>query len=123
MPMELLDGYPDNVVGVRAVGEIDDDDYEDVLEPAIRDRLSRHDKIRLLYVLGPEFTGYDADAMWADTKLGVKTFTDYERMAIVTDTGWLRRTVKALGWLIPGQVEVFPYDQLDAATAWITSTA
>ena len=121
MTMELLTGLPDQVVGVRAVGEVEDDDYEQVLEPAVRDRLSRHDKIRLLYVLGPEFTGYDADAMWEDTKFGAKTFTDYDRMAIVTDTTWLRRTVKAFGWAIPGEVRVFPYDGLDEARTWISS--
>lgn len=122
MALELMDGLPDQVVAVRAVGEVDDDDYEEVLEPAIADALSRHDKIRLMYVLGPEFTGYDADAMWKDTKLGAKTFTSYERMAVVTDTAWLRRTVKAFGWLIPGDVRVFPYDELDAARTWITSS-
>lgn len=121
MGMELLDDLPDQVVGVNAVGEVDDDDYEEVLEPAIEDRLSRHDKIRLLYVLGPEFTGYDADALWEDTKLGLKTFTDYERMAIVTDTTWLRRSVKAFGWLIPGEVRVYPHDRMDDARAWITA--
>jgi hypothetical protein len=121
MAMELLTGLPDQVVGIRAIGEVEDDDYEDVLEPAVEDRLSRHDKIRLLYVLGPEFTGYEADAVWEDTKLGVKTFNDYERMAIVTDTTWLRRTVKAFGWAIPGEVQVFPYDRLDDARAWIAA--
>ncbi len=38
--MELLDDLPDHVAGVRAIGEVDDDDYEDVLVPAIEDRLS-----------------------------------------------------------------------------------
>jgi hypothetical protein len=121
MGMELMEDLGDAVVGVRAVGEVDDADYEDVLEPAITDRLSRHDKVRLLYVLGPDFTGYNADAVWHDTKLGLKTFTDYERMAIVTDAIWLRRSVKAFGWLIPGEVKVYPYDRLDDARAWITS--
>ncbi len=121
MGVELIEGLPDGVVGVRAVGEVEDDDYDEVLEPAIDDALSRHDKIRLLYVLGPEFTGYDADAMWEDTKLGVKTFTSYEKMAVVTDTTWMRRTVKAFGWLIPGEVRVFPYDELDAARSWIAT--
>jgi hypothetical protein len=118
--LELLDDLPDDVVGVRAVGEVDDDDYEDVLEPAIADRLSRHDKVRLLYVLGEEFTGYEADALWEDTKLGVKTFTSYARMAIVTDATWLRRSVKAFGWLIPGEVRVFHVADLAEARRWIT---
>jgi len=121
MAMELIDDLPDVVVGVRAVGEVEDADYETVLEPAIEDRLSRHDKIRLLYVLGSEFTGYDTDALWDDTKLGLKTFNSYERMAIVTDATWVRRSVKAFGWLIPGEVHVFHLDQLDAARTWITA--
>jgi hypothetical protein len=118
--MELLDDLPDHVVGVRAIGEVDDDDYEDVLVPAIEDRLTRHDKIRLLYVLGEEFTGYDHDAMWDDTKLGLKTFSSYDRMAVVTDATWVRRSVKAFGWLIPGEVRVFHTDGIAAARTWIT---
>ena len=121
MALQLIEGLPDHVLGVQAVGEVDDDDYEDVLEPAVEDRLSRHDKIRLLYVLGPEFTGYDSDAVWEDTKLGFKTFRSYERIAVVTDATWVRRSVKAFGWLIPGEVRLLPYDQIDAARTWITA--
>lgn len=119
MPMELLADLPDSVVGVRAIGEVDDNDYAEVLEPAIEAALARHDRIRLLYVLGAEFTGYDAEALWEDTKLGLKTFTSYERMAIVTDAEWLRRSVKAFGWLIPGEVRVFPLAQLEVAASWV----
>lgn len=119
--MELLADLPDGVVGVRAIGEVDDDDYDEVLEPAIEDALTRHERIRLLYVLGEEFTGYDADAMWEDTKLGVKTFTSYEKLGVVTDAVWVRRAVKAFGWMIPGEVRVFHVHALDSAREWITS--
>lgn len=120
MAFQLLDNLPDNVVGVRAIGEIEDDDYEDVLDPAIEAARARHDKIRLLYVLGPEFTGFDSGAMWEDTKLGVKTFTSYDRMAIVTDAPWVRRSVKAFGWVIPGDVRIFHADRFDDARTWIS---
>jgi hypothetical protein len=33
----------------------------------------------------------------------------------------VRRTVKAFGWLIPGEVEVFHADSLVAARAWIVA--
>jgi hypothetical protein len=117
--LERIPGLPDNVVGVKAVGDVDDDDYENVLVPAIEDLLSRHDKIRMLYLLGPEFDGYEADAMWEDMKLGVKTFTSYERIAIVTDSAWVRRSVKAFGWLMPGEVKVFEVADFDDARSWI----
>lgn len=118
--LKLLRDLPDNVVGVRAIGEVDDDDYEDVLSPAIEDRLARHEKIRLLYVLGEEFTGYSDGAAWEDVKLGAKTFNSYDRMAIVTDSASVRRTIKAFGWLIPGEVRVFHLEEIVAATVWIT---
>ena len=70
-------------------------------------------------MLGEEFTGYDAEAMWEDAKLGINTFGDYERMAIVTDATWVRRAVKAFGWLIPGDVCVYHLDRLDDARAWV----
>jgi hypothetical protein len=116
---ELIPEVPDNVVAVKAVGEIDDDDYEDVLVPEIEERLRRHDKIRLLLVLGPEFDGFDADAMWEDAKLGLKTFNSYERIAIVTDATWVRRSVKSFGWLMPGDVKVFPLAEREPAQEWV----
>ena len=119
--LELLPDLPDNVLGIKAIGEVEDDDYEDVLVPAIEERLSRHDKIRLLYVLGEEFEGYEGDAIWEDAKLGMKTFTSYDRVAIVTDSKLISRSVKAFGWLMPGEVKVYPTAGLEGATGWITS--
>jgi len=121
--MRLLPDLPDSVVGVEAIGEVDDDDYDDVLRPAIEDRLSRHGKVRLLYVLGKEFEGYDDDAIWEDAKLGARFFTSFDRIAVVTDATWMRRSVKFLGWMIPGEVKQFPVGERDVATAWITDGA
>ena len=37
--IRVLDGLPDNVLGVEASGKVTDDDYERVLVPAVRERL------------------------------------------------------------------------------------
>lgn len=118
--LEPINGFPDQVVAIRAIGEVSEQDYEDVLVPAIDAARAGHDKIRLFYVLGEQFTGYEADAMWEDTKLGLRTFTSYERIAVATDAAWMRRAVKAFGWMLPGEVRVFHVDAMDEATAWIT---
>jgi SpoIIAA-like len=119
--MKLIPGLPDVVVGIEASDEIEDDDYEDVLRPAVEDRLSRHAKIRLLYVLGEEYEGYDDDAVWEDAKFGTKFFTSFERIAVVTDATWVRRSVKLLGWMMPGEFRYYPLAERAAATAWITA--
>jgi hypothetical protein len=119
--LQVIDDLPENVVGVRAIGEVEDDDYEDVLVPAIEACREAQGKVRLLYVLGPEFTGYEPDAVWEDAKLGMRTFTAYEKIAVVTDATWMRRAVAAFGWLMPGEARGFHVDEYDDAIAWVTS--
>ena len=119
--MERLPDLPENVVGIRAVGDVEDDDYEDVLIPAVEAALAGRDKIRLLYVLGPEFEEYERDAMWEDAKFGSHHLFDFERVAVVTDVTWMARGIRWFAFAIPGKVKVFPYDSLDDARAWIVA--
>jgi hypothetical protein len=119
--LELLPDLPPNVVGVRAVGDVEDDDYDDVLIPAVEKALEGRDKIRLLYVLGPEFDEYEADAVWEDAKFGAHHLFDFERVAVVTDATWISRGVRWFAFAIPGKVKVFPMDSLVEAEAWIVA--
>lgn len=116
--IRVLDGLPDNVLGVEAVGKVTDDDYENVLTPAVNDKLGAHDTIRCIYVLGDEFDGWTLGGMWEDAKLGGGELRRWEKIAVVTDKDWVRHAVKGFGWMIPGQVRVFSIAELDDATAW-----
>jgi hypothetical protein len=119
MAMAAITGLPDGVVGIRGTGEITEDDYEHVLIPAVEAALADHDKIRLLYVLGPGFEGMEGDAMWEDTKVGMHHLFSFERMACVTDVEWMRRGIVAFGFLMPGKVKAFGLAEEDAARAFI----
>ena len=117
--IRILSGLPDNVVGFEAVGEVRGTDYKEVLLPALDEALENQQKIRLLYILGDEFKGYSGGAMWQDTKLGFEHLRAWEKIAVVTDTGWVRDGVKAFGWMVPGEVKTYPTDALQAARAWV----
>ena len=95
------------------------DDYEDVLIPAIESTLEKYDKIRILVQLGEEYEGFEGDAMWDDTKVGLKHFTQFEKCAIVTDVKWIRSSIKVFGFLIPGEVKLFPNQELSTAEEWV----
>jgi hypothetical protein len=116
--IKLLDDLPENILGVEATGKVTDDDYENVLIPAIREKRDAHQKIRFVYVLGEEFEGWSTGAMWEDTKLGLKDPRVWEKIALVSDKDWVKHTVKALGWMVPGEVRVFELDELDTAKVW-----
>ncbi|MFH5774742.1 STAS/SEC14 domain-containing protein [Paracoccus sp. NGMCC 1.201697] len=116
---QLLDGYPDNVIAIRASGEVTSGDYEDKLIPLVQEK-SKLGKLRLLMVIGPDFEGYSAGALWDDARLGVTHWRSFERVAVVTDIGWITRSLKLFAPLMPGEVAVFPLAAQDAAKAWIS---
>jgi hypothetical protein len=117
--LEIIKGLPRNVVGIAVEGRVTKQDCQDVLMPAIRKSLKRHDKIRLYYELNSRFPG----AAWDDLSVGIEHVPPCERVAIVTDVGWIRYTVKALRFLIPGEIQVFPTVQASEGRAWITAAA
>jgi hypothetical protein len=119
--LEPIPDLPENVVGFTANGEVTSEDYQQRLIPAVERALAARDKVRLLYVLGEDFTGFSGGAMWEDGKVGMQHLTKWERIAFVSDRPWIRHTVNVVGYLIPGEVKVFDLDQQADAVAWVSS--
>lgn len=113
-----IEDLPDGVIGLEVTGEVHAKDYADVLAPMFEEARSAGDKVRLLYAIGDdaEITG---GAAWADTKFGVQNFTAFERIAVVTDRDWLADAVKALGWIMPGDVRAYPHADRADAIEWL----
>jgi SpoIIAA-like len=116
--IELIEGLPDAVVGLEAVGEVQSADYEVVAAPAVKHALERHPTIRLIHVLDDRFTGYTAGGAWQDAMLGLAHPRSFDRIAVVTDAESIRRLVKLAGWSIPGELRLFPNREREQAQAW-----
>jgi hypothetical protein len=116
--LKLLRGMPPGTVGVEAVGRVTEEDYRQVLEPAVEDALERRD-LKLLYLLGDDFDAHSRGAAWEDTKLWATHLKGWQRIAIVSDADWLENAVKAFSWVVPGQFAVFETDDVDEAKGWL----
>lgn len=117
---QILHGYPDNVIALRATGEITSRDYTELLIPLMRAKAREHDKLRVLMELSPEFENYSLGAIWDDAGLGLTYWRDFERVALVADSGWITRAAKLFAPLVPGILRIFPHAQADAAKEWIS---
>ena len=115
--IELISDLPRNVVGISVKGRVTKKECREILAPAIAKSLRWRDKIRLYYELGSRFPG----SGWDDLDLGFEHATCCERIAIVTDIAWVRLTVKAIRFLIPGEIRVFDTIEAASARAWITA--
>jgi hypothetical protein len=116
--IRLLSDMPPGVLGFEAVDDVEKEDYEAVLLPAIEAAIAEHDKVRLVYVLGHEFDDYEGEAVWEDVKLGGRHLSSFERIAIVTDAKWAGPAVKVFSVLMPGQARAFRLAEFEAANQW-----
>ncbi len=109
---------PPGVLGMEAVGDVEREDYEDVILPAVERAIAEQGKLRVVYILGPEFDDYEGGAMWEDLKLGVRHPASVERIAVVTDLRWVGAAIRAFSMLWPGQGRAFPVAEMEAAKRW-----
>jgi hypothetical protein len=117
--IELLPNLPSEVVGFIASGRVTANDYESVVFPAIESKLKESGKVRILYHIGPKFSGFTAGAMWDDAKVGLAHLRAWEKIAIVTDVDWIRGAVGIFRFLIPCPVKMFSNSEFAEAKVWI----
>ncbi|MHA1134678.1 MAG: STAS/SEC14 domain-containing protein [Alphaproteobacteria bacterium] len=121
--IELLKGFPDNVVALACHGHVSREDYDKVLVPAVDKALQSNDKVRLLYEIGGDFEGYDVGAAWEDFKVGMEHFSRWERIAVITDIEWIKHSMQLFSFVMPGTARVYPTTEAAKARLWITQTA
>jgi len=118
--IETLQGFPANVLAFACKGHITRSDYETILIPVVESAMQKPGKVRLYYQINPDFAGIDAGAAWDDFKVGMHHLTRWERMAVVTDVDWIRHTIHAFGFLMPGELKIFPLAEQAQARQWVT---
>ena len=116
--IETLPDLPAGVIGFRAVGAVEAADYERVLDPALDDAIAAHQKVNLVFVLGEEFERYSLGAMWQDALLEGRPHDVWGRIALVTDHALIAEIVHGVGFLLPGELKIYPVSSLDDAVAW-----
>jgi hypothetical protein len=117
--LEQIADMPAGALGFEAVGTVDDDDFEEVVEPVLRREIAAGRRIRLLYLLGPSLREYERDALTEEVGFAARHALSYERVAVVSDEDWLRPALRVLSALVPGQLRAFPVAELGRAKAWV----
>jgi len=123
--VEPIPDMPVGALGFVVSGRVSGADYREVLEPALRRALRDGRRLRILFQLGPGLEAFDPGALWAevrsDVDLGIRHRGSWERLALVTDIEWARRTASLLGFLAPGEFRVYSLAEHDEARGWIAS--
>ena len=116
--IEKIEGAPAGVVAYKAVGELSLDDYRQVLKPALDSAMAGGRKIRAVFLLGPEFTGYSKGVKLEDLGIGLGFLRKWQRCAIVTDVGRIGDLMRRYGWMMGRRLKRFSVADLPAAMRW-----
>jgi SpoIIAA-like len=119
--VERIEEMPAGTIGFKVVSDLTGDDYRERIEPALA-TAAEAGEVRLLFEIDAGF-GMDASAVIEDAKTGLKLgigqMKSWKRTAIVTDVEWIGKSVRAFGFMAPGEVKVFPPAELGAAKVWV----
>jgi len=119
--LQFINDLEPHVVGIHAIGEVTKQDMETVLLPRIDDLVKRQGEINYLLVLETDVKNFTAGAWWDDLKLGLKNFTKWNKIAVVSDQKGVEWFTDAFRFFIPGKSKGFSLDELDEAIKWVTA--
>jgi len=119
--LQYIKGLPPHVVGIHAIGDVTKEDVEKVLMPRIEELVQRQGEINYLLVLETNIQNFTLGAMWVnDVKVGLKNFTKWNKIAVVSDQKVIEWFSDIFKFFIPGNSKGFPLSELDAAVTWIS---
>lgn len=116
--IERLTGFPDNVVAVRASGEVTRSDYLQAVVPAAEAAMAKHAKVRVFIEI-EEDADPSMGMILEDAVFGTRHLMSWGRIAIVSDAGWVKRAYAFLRPIMPFEMKMFPLGEAGAARGWI----
>jgi hypothetical protein len=116
--LKFIEGVPSDVLAVEAVGKVTHEDYRDRLIPKA-EAMMGHGPIRLLYIIGPAFSGFELGALVDDGRFGLQHWHDFSQIAVVSDHAGLNAMIAMFRPFFHGEVRLFSLGEVAAAKDWI----
>ncbi|BCG63501.1 MAG: universal stress protein A [Methyloprofundus sp.] len=109
----------DNVLAVKATEMLTSEDYEAVFIPQLKQMIAQFGKIRVLFYLDKNFTGWELGAAWDDAVFGLQHRHDFEKVAVVGDQQWVAWATKVGSYFMDGQGATYKLSEFQDAVDWI----
>ena len=116
--IEIMSETEGNILVVKATEKLTAKDYEEVFIPKINQLIQEYRKVRVVVFLAENFFGWDIGAAWDDAKFGIQHRKDFEKMAVVGGSKWVKWATKISSHFMEGQVAVYDILDFQSAVAW-----
>lgn len=117
--LTIIPNLPNHVFGVRANGNVTEDDLKQVLLPGLEALSKRNKEIYYLLVLETDVQNFTTGAWIQDLIAGVKHLTEWKKMAIVTDQKSVETFTDIFSYVSPGEAKGYKLSELPQAIDWL----
>ncbi len=117
MPIQLDEKDGGKLLAVHVSGKLTSADYEHFV-PEFDRLFGLHGKLRVLFDMA-NFHGWDAAALWEDTKFAIHHYDAIERIAMVGETKWQHGMATFCKPFTRAKIRHFDHGETEAALAWL----
>ncbi|MDQ2718627.1 MAG: STAS/SEC14 domain-containing protein [Bacteroidota bacterium] len=118
--IEIINGLSPKVAAFKATGTVTEDDYIKIVNPLCDKVYKEYNRINYLLVIATPLKKFTAGAWIKDALLGFIYFTDWKRIAIVSEQKGIKDFTNFFGKLIPGKTKGFMMQDLEDAKRWVS---
>ena len=118
MSIKLNEENDGKVIIVHVSGKLVKGDYEQFV-PEFERLVLQHGKLSVLFDM-TGFHGWEAAAMWEDTKFAIKHFADIDRLAVVGEKRWQQGMATFCKPFTKATVRYFDHADGAAALTWLS---
>lgn len=119
--LQIMTDVPENVVGIRAAGQVTQDDYREIFVPAVERASKEFGEINLLMVFETQLSNFTPGAWLQDAKMSLKQFGKWNKIAVVSDEKIVEKVAHVFSFISPAVSKGFTIAELDQAKMWVGS--
>ena len=117
--LTAIENVADYVVAFKATGEINKEDYKEILIPALDNADKKHGHIHFLFVLETPVKNFSLGAWLEDAWVGLKHYRGWKKVAIVSDEHGVEVFTNKFTAFIPGKTKGFKLSEIELAKKWV----
>ena len=104
-----LDTKNKNFVGFKAIGEIDCNNFKNIVIPKVEKFVAENGKLNYLLPIDIQLNNFAARTWLQDAILGVKVFTKWNQAAVVFNSEGIKSFSGIFTKLMKGEFKCFPH--------------
>lgn len=117
----VINDAPVNVAAFRATGEVGKEDYNNIVIPVVDALVQKQDSINFMLVLDTAISNFSIMALLKDLGVGLKHFTKWHKMAIVSDSSAINTFTDLFSYVAPGEAKGFTHARMAEAVKWVST--